>query len=606
MKKISLLLLSMLFLACDKDELNMNNLSETDSDIVLDCSFNLKNLQPNNDIIIDCLLDLNGETITLPNNITLKHQGEGKIFNGNLVFDTGKIDGELLNIDLKIEGNVELSNSEFFFTPEKWDITEGETSIEIALKNKNNLQSAIDLTKKLKADTFTIDKLDAYFETVRDKWANPLETSELAIHLPSDFHLIMTENTFLRVQPSYWPRGHLLSVYIKKNVKVTGGNLIGDRFEHDYTDIIDEAGISRGTHEFSSLIYVAGSKDVVVKDVKMKNSTGDGFGFGASAGFRFMPGNPFNKNISLIGCTIDASRRNNISVLDGEDLFITKCTIINAGDIKEKEGSNGWLGTNPRVGIDIEPFRGRKPDLSDAFEIVENTQIKDCTFKNNQVASIIEFSGNNTKMEGNTSDFGFFASFSTGSKFINNTFIGNEKAKRSVAITTGDLVVDINGVDTQLSTENVVRGNTVKGFNVGVEARGNNGLVEDNNLEILLYGIQVKKASRYNFKNNIVTSMSQNSIGLSIANSFAENITFTNENYTNPRKAVEFFNVNTETPYNTSSIIFDDCKFNSIEGFDMFFKNTPNVTVKNSQLINTKIKTVDCLNFKDINNTILP
>ncbi len=605
MKKALLILSILMFIACDKDELKIGE-TPTDENVLSDCTFTLTNVKPNDNIIINCLLDLKGEIINLPSNVTLKHEGGGKIFNGNLVFNKGKIDGELLNIDLKIDGDVELSKKEFFFTPEKWDITEGKTSVEIALNNKENLQKSIDLVNKMKGTTFSIDKMDAFFEIGRDQWVDPLGYDQLAIHLPSNFHLKMTENTFLRVQPSYWPRGILLSVYIKDEVNITGGNLIGDRFEHDYTDIIDEVGISRGTHEWPTLINVAGSKDVIVKNVNMKNSTGDGFAFNASAGFRFLPGNEFNKNISLIGCTIDASRRNNISVLDGEDLFITNCTIINAGEIKEKEDSNGWLGTNPKVGIDIEPFRSRAPDLSDAFEIVENTQIKGCTFKNNQVASIIEYSGNNTTMEGNTSDFGFFASFSIGSKFINNTFIGNEKAKTSVAITTGDLVVEINGVDTQLSKGNVVRGNTVKGFNVGIEARGDDGIVEDNNLDILLYGIQVKKASGYTFKNNISTSMHPNSYGLSIANTFAENLTFINENYTNPRHPVQVFNVNNEAPYSSSSIVFDNCTFKSIQGLDMLFKNIPNVTVKDSQLINTKIQAIDCLNFQDVNNTILP
>ena len=607
MKKALLILSILMFIACDKDELKIGE-TPTDEIVLSDCTFTLKNVKANDNIVIDCLLDLKGETINLPSNVTLKNERGGKIFNGSLVFNKGKIDGELLNIDLKIEGDVELSNNEFLFFPEKWDITEGETSVEIALNNKENLQNAIDLVKKLKGNTLSIDKLDAYFEIGRDQWVNAAGYNKLAIHLPSNFHLKMTENTFLRVQPSYWPRGYLLSIYIKENVKVTGGNLIGDRFEHDYTDILDEVGISRGTHEWPTLLYVAGSKNVVATNIILKESTGDGIVAGASDGFRFSPGNPFNKNITFISCTVDANRRNNISVTDGEDIFITNCVIKNSGDIKDREGSNGWKGTSPKTGIDIEPFRGRNPDGSEKnFELTKNVKIDGCTFRNNQVGSIIDYSGINTTMSNNNSDRGFFSSFSTGAKFINNTFIGNERAKSEAAITTGELIVEINGVKTELSTNNTVKGNKVEGFNIGVIVRGNDGIIEDNIInESLFRGIQVKGASRAVFKNNKIASTFQNSASLSITNNFGENLTFINENYTNLRRAVSIFDVNTEIPYITSSITFDDCTFKSVEGYDIFFKNTPNVTVKNSKLINTKIETIDCVNFKDINNVILP
>jgi len=609
MKKASLFLLTLLLLACGKDDLKITDTTETEVESTLpNCTFSLDNLKPNSTIIINCLYDLKGKKINLPANTTIKQEGKGKLSNGSLIFESGTIDGELLNIDLNVEGDVALHKKEYIFTPEKWNITEGETSVEIALKNKENIQKAIDLVKKLKGDTFSIDKMDAYFEIGRDQWVNAAGYDKLAIHPPSNFHLKMTDKTFIRVQPSYWPRGSLLSVYIKENVKITGGNLIGDRFKHDYSDILDEVGISRGTHEWPTLLIVSGSKNVIATNIVIKESTGDGIVAGASDGFRFNPGNPFNKNITFIGCTVDANRRNNISITDGEDIFITTCTISNSGDIKEKEGSNGWLGTNPRVGIDIEPFRGRNPDGSEKnFELTENVQIDGCTFRNNQVASIIDYSGINTTMSNNDSDRGFFSSFSTGAKFINNTFISNELAKSEAAITTGELIVEINGVKTELSTNNIVRGNKIEGFNVGIIVRGNDGVIEDNTINESLYrGIQVKGASRAIFKNNKTASSFQNSAGLSIDNNFGENLTFINEDYTNLRRAVSIFDVNTEAPYNASSIIFDNCTFKSAQGYGIFFKNTPNITVKNSMLINTKIETIDCTNFKDDNNILLP
>lgn len=571
------------------------------------CKYTLGDLSANETLVVDCQLDLGGSTINLPANVSLEFNG-GEIVNGTLNFSGGTIDGELLNVGLNITGEVALSQPEFLFYPERWAMVQGETDDATALNNKHHLQKAIDLSKKLKGEVFSIGALDAYF-SIAGEWVNEEGYNELGIHLPSNFHFQMSAETFIKVQPNNWPKGLLLGVYKKQNVLITGGNLIGDRYEHDYSPINDELGLARNTHEWPGLLVVAGSKDILIDGVYMTDSTGDAFIPGAAGGFRMDPTNPYNQNIIARNCTFNASRRNNISITDGENIIIENCIISNAGNGENSYDSNGdkiytSAGVAPKVGIDIEPFRGYNPDGSTKdYEKVEGVIIRGCTFTNNNVASIIDYSGKDVIMENNFSDHVFSASYSTGAKFLNNLFEASEKNRDAPAISTGNWIISVNGVDTQFSENNVVSGNTIKGFRVGVITYGNNGRVSNNHISDFEYGIQVKNASEYIYENNVMETSQNNAIGVSIANVFAKNLLFKNQTIRVPRKPIEFINVNTSAMEQSFYIKFTESKFTSMEGYDSFIKNTPNVEILGTILNDTAFTLENAVNFKESNNT---
>src|SRR5690606_805290 len=70
------------------------------------CDFLLSDATSNSTIEIDCRMDLKGQTVNLPAGVTLSYTG-GEIINGTLNFSSqGIIDGNLLNKDLEIEGDV--------------------------------------------------------------------------------------------------------------------------------------------------------------------------------------------------------------------------------------------------------------------------------------------------------------------------------------------------------------------------------------------------------------------------------------------------------------------------------------------------------------------
>lgn len=89
--------------------------TSAENSAIASCDFHLSNISENEEIIIDCILNLEGKTVTLPKGVTLAF-GKGDIKNSTLKFsDIGKIDGRLLNASLTIEGAAKLIDPIFKF-----------------------------------------------------------------------------------------------------------------------------------------------------------------------------------------------------------------------------------------------------------------------------------------------------------------------------------------------------------------------------------------------------------------------------------------------------------------------------------------------------------
>ncbi|SNR14814.1 right-handed parallel beta-helix repeat-containing protein [Tenacibaculum jejuense] len=529
--KLYLVLLITCF-SCSKDEvINVGQEGEDGNtpDEVINtqpCDFKLTNLSSNSKKTIDCTLDLQGETVSIPDGVELVFN-KGKIINGKLNFTSnGIIDSRLLTSSVSISGDVSLKNNYFNFLPDNWNIIQGKVSDEIANTNKENLQKVIDLSKDLGATTFVIDKLDAYFKIGIEQGGRGLDKD--AIHLPSDFHLKMTNDTFLRVQPFKIPWGVLISVFEKNNVTITGGNLIGDRFEHDYSPYKDAHGISRDTHEWPTLITIAGSENIQVNRTNLKASTGDCIVIGAvgDEGSRTNPNALWNKKISIENCVIDEGRRNNISITDGEDITIKNNQIKNTGLGEVLRDDNGNIiynssGTNPKYGIDIEPYIEYSSfnfDSAIKYEWVENVSIDNNTFTNNQNGSIIVFTGDKVNINGNVSDHSIAQRHTRRSSITNNTIEARDNVKGTrIGIQTSDfrLYTDfVGGNLQQYAIENHVGNNTVKGFATGMKVFGGRANISQNKVIDCKVGLIIEKAEDVEVFDNTYTSIEPNSAGI--------------------------------------------------------------------------------------------
>ncbi len=441
-----------------------------------ECILDLSTVKEGETITINCLLDLEGKTIMLPKNVTLSYDG-GEITNGTLNFsNTGQIDGRLLNSSLKIDGDTKLINDNFLFLANKWRIIEGKTIQSIAFNNHLTIQKVIDLVKSMGAKTFSIDKLDAYFETSNGKEANTA-----AIHLPSDFHLKMSKNTRLRVFPVdeiYSSR--LIRIEANSNIKVSGGFLIGDRVDH---------GPTKGGNV---LFVVKGGQDIVIDNVNMS--------FGSSTGLtvnsvlfpgdnRYVP----SKNILINNCVFDSNRANNLSITDGLDVRVENCKLYRAGnEVKGKFGPS--LGIAPRIGIVIEPVQG---------QVVDRVTIKNNTIEESQTNSILAAGGFNIVITGNSADASVGWTTATNVKIIDNPNLN------------GGI---IGGLDLpfalSVSSNNIISGNTVKNANTGVFLTNDDIKMFNNQLIDCRIGIMIRNLKDSEIYDNIITSDKEASFGI--------------------------------------------------------------------------------------------
>lgn len=577
-------LLSTTIMSCNKEDLadallaeNTENTENTDTtetqtpdvqNVTAPCDFTLEDVKPNATVVINCIMDLGGKTITLPENVTISYEG-GDIINGTIIFSTGStLDSELLNESLTISGtSPQLKDTNFNFIPSRWGIVEGKVSDEVALNNRNILSDLFIKTKALGVTTFNIDKMDAYFLVSKENNFPPKYRMG-DIFIPSDFNLNMTDNTHLRVQPNGFTDFTLLAVYKESNVTITGGNLHGDRDEHNYSTC--------GGREWcqdSDLLKLEAAVNVVVDGVNFYNSTADGIMVKA-IGFSFNPDYRPSHNIVIKNCIIDKSRRNNISIVNAHDVIVENCQILNAGVDTGKS-----LGTNPKAGIDIEALR----DIDSAgnyiyYEIVKDVIIRNNVEKGSARSAFIVAIGDDTLIENNDTENGISYSLATGVKIRNNRITGvSEKHLNSNAIGGGV-------ANTETTYNNEISGNIIKGYGTGITLYAKQAKVFNNVIENAGKGIFVPDEVRdTQIYGNIITNNSTEfTRGIYAHTAVMKNVQI----YSNDINvkvgntvALSSVNANTTTPNKIEVRVYDN-KFNN--GTAKISSSTNGVEMKNN------------------------
>jgi parallel beta-helix repeat protein len=427
------------------------------------CDFTLDTVQANATVIINCIMDLGGQTITLPAGVTLVYEG-GDIVNGILNFSDGSvISGELLNASLTLGGSKpQIKDPIFNFDPKRWGIVEGEVPQSVADKNSEIINQTIIKVKDLGINTFSIDKLDAYFYQAL--------SYEYILLLPSDFHLKMTDNTHLRVFPNNHPnKGNLIRIVNKENVTVTGGNLHGDRDAHDYS--------SGGTHEQGHLIVIKTGVNVKIENVHMSMAIGDGLDV-ESYLHHTDPQYVGSHNVLITGCTFDSNRRNNLSITDGHDIIVENCTFLNAG-----VSTPNSTGTAPRCAIDIEPYLTQR---------VDRVTIRNNTESGSAEAALVVADGDDILVTGNSFEKGVGISWATNVKIINNPKLQQVGAGR-------EDVLDNRHYEVSGNTISNPTGSGILAINPGVQ-------IFNNNIIDCKLGIQIVNLKDANIYNNTITS----------------------------------------------------------------------------------------------------
>lgn len=487
---------------------------DEDDGIVSDtpCDFDLSGLAANSTITVNCLLDLEGATITLPPNTTFDFDG-GDIFNGTLIFSGGIIDGRLLNSNLKTQGNVSLKDPIFKFNASRWEnIVQGQTNSDIALKNTADFEDLMFQIKEMGGTTFETNVFDAYFETTKVTSTTADQNfyaSVEGINVPSNFHLKMSDNTKLRQFPAEGgiENGTVIAVRDADNVRISGGYVIGDRNDRVYSP--QDVGLE-GTH----LMHIHSGRNVIIDGVNFVEGSKGALAI-YSIGFRFDPDYIPTYGIKVINCSFTNIRRMGIALTDGNDILIEGNTFTNVG--QPMAGSDGG-----EVGyaINIEAFRSRDAngnllEHERAFDILiaRNTEI------NSRVGFTAATIGQDITIENNDIETRCIISLASGTKIINNRFNASAEAAERFAIFAA-------GSHSETVFDNEISGNDIIGYSIGIATDTNDIDVHDNAITNGDIGIQLKDTSDSRFYNNMINV---NETGISATNTFVNNTTI-NEN----------------------------------------------------------------------------
>ncbi len=575
------------------------------------CELDLTTISAGETFAVSCDLDLSEETIVLASDVVLEEAG-GSIRNGTLEMDGGAIDGELLNTTVEIEGDTSLISSVFLFRVERWDVIQHEISQSRAIANKDEMNEVISLVKRLGATEFRLDHIDAYFYGDHFEINATRGIERNAIRLPSDFKWVMSDHTILRLQPSH-TNGKLLGILNDSHVTISGGTLIGDREDHDYSPVEDIFGNNRDTHEYSFLIHLAGAHDIVIDDVNLLDSSGDGL-FVGSSGLRrpdgtIPPGVRQTQNVVVKNSLIKNNRRNNISLVDGEFITLDNNIISDAGggeQITEEvplldEDGNPVLdedgnpvfetvlvyssaGTYPRAGIDMEAWRVRIPETG---ELIEYERISEVTiinnqFLNNEVSDLILFTTSQVLVDNNYFTNGISSVAAQDIEIRHNVFenASVEFDPASIGIIFTSRVVQATGEELNYNFD--IHNNQISGFDNGVVLGGNNIAFYDNTVTDFSTGIRIVNLEGGLFADNVYESAQFNSRGVWGFISDSQDALFFNETIDVQREPFLIDRMNQNNA--NGQVTFDSCFIDSSGNFRARIANSNRISVINSEL----------------------
>lgn len=242
------------------------------------------------------------------------------------------------------------------------------------------------------------------------------------LHVRDGSVIQLDSKTILKAIPNDLPIYRIFTVYNRTNIKISGGTLVGDRYDHT-----DTGG------EFGHGIFIAGSSsNITVSGVTAKDFWGDGFIVEGDAKNRTYP-----TDVAIHNVTGDNNRRQGISITAGKNIIVKNSTFSNTN------------GTAPEAGIDLE----RDPPFDLPLEDVELLYNK-VTGNNGYGIAFVYASYNsalNNVVTGNKAG-GIYIGGSQDSgaadeNTIRNNFIsGNSE----------------NGIFINFSTKNAISGNTIE------------------------------------------------------------------------------------------------------------------------------------------------
>jgi hypothetical protein len=192
------------------------------------------------------------------------------------------------------------------------------------------------------------------------------------------------------------------------------------------------------THEWGHGIELSGSNNIEIRDVEIRNCTGDGIFIGWLT-YKINPEEytqeEMGSNLFIHGCNIHHCRRQGISIAGSNDVYIYHNQIHHIGRADDGETVDG---ISPMFGIDIESMWSEsniptwRPELNQkGLELNTRIHIFANHIFTNERGHFVNADGINVVVEGNSFEgynVGGISSYQSNwyVKYLNNTFIGCE------------------------------------------------------------------------------------------------------------------------------------------------------------------------------------
>ena len=182
-----------------------------------------------------------------------------------------------------------------------------------------------------------------------------------SLRLRSRMHLQMASTARLVAKPNSLDRAYVLYVYDADDVEISGGQIVGERYQHKGT-----------TGEWGHGIMVRGANRLTIRDIRISDCWGDGISVSSvKVTTRTAPWRP-SDDVVVANVVCTGNRRQGMSIGGVRNM-----------KVYDSEFSN-TRGVEPGCGIDIEP---------DKFNLdrAENVVIENCLIRGNEGNGILVY-----------------------------------------------------------------------------------------------------------------------------------------------------------------------------------------------------------------------
>ncbi len=217
----------------------------------------------------------------------------------------------------------------------------------------------------------------------------------VSIQLRSLMHLELAIDATLLAKPNASDNYNVILGDLVHDVEVSGGQIIGDRAQHVGT-----------TGEGGHGIRIRGSRAITLRDLCISDCWGDGLCVGPNKDLRTYV---YSEDVAISGVTVDAARRNGLSIGNVVGVYVYNCIFSNTN------------GTKPQCGIDVEPdtdgsgvgyaqdvtidscaLRGNAMYGLNQWKDARNLVITNCIIEGNQVCGVVTKGIRSGAITGNT------------------------------------------------------------------------------------------------------------------------------------------------------------------------------------------------------------